>query len=105
MSIESERTAFPAALEQGKGGGIDVAPALVLVALEDLPGPFLRRSIEVNEVDRAAIPKAPPPLDRLAAAHPHHQGGIRLGEDVVGGEQRDSFGDQLGQRQSGSLVL
>ena len=74
MGIEGERAAFPAALEQGERGGVDIAPALVVVALEDLPRPFLRRPIQVDEIDRATVSKAevksatPPAIKSVSAS-------------------------------------
>jgi hypothetical protein len=41
VSIESECLAALIALDQREGSRVDVAPALVTVALEDLPGLLL----------------------------------------------------------------
>jgi len=84
VGIEGKCIALPAALEQGKGGGVDVAPVLVVVALEDLPGAIFGNTIDVDEVDRATGSKTTASLDGLVATDPHHQSGVGLGEDVVG---------------------
>ena len=43
VGVEGERLVAAVALDQREGGGVDVAPALVVVALEDLPGVVPRR--------------------------------------------------------------
>ena len=55
MGVEGERLAVLVSLEQGKRGCVHVAPALVVVPLEDLPRPVLHGPVEVHEIDEAKM--------------------------------------------------
>src|SRR3954451_12947114 len=105
MPVESKGLAVALTLDQRKGGGVDVAPSIVVVALEDPPGVALDLLVGADQLDRAAGPDPPAPLDRLLAADPDQQRRVGLREDVVGGEQSDAVGEQSRKSCPGLLVL
>src|SRR4051794_29589749 len=80
MSVEGEGLTAAVTLDQREGGGVDIAPELVAMLLEDCPGVVLEAVLDADQLDRLAGSEAPPPLDRLLPPDPHQQCRVGLGE-------------------------
>ena len=105
VAIEGERLGDALALHEGERAGIDVAPRLIVVRLQDRPRLFLHDLLDADQLDRVAGSEAPAPLDRLGPADPDEQRGVRFGEHVVRGEERCSLGHEAPQRRPSRRVL